>query len=254
MALASSRVTRLAARAVYEAGTIAGRWPSVAIPVARFASHGERLDARTDLVVEGFPRSSNSLTVALLASAHPSGIRIAHHVHAPGHVIEAVRRRLPTLVLVREPGEAVVELVLLKPQLTVRQVLRGWVRFHAPLEPYRRDFLVASASEVPEGLGDVIRRMNERFGTSFSPPDVSGALVASAEAGMTEYWEGRSGPGLPLVGRTSEPNADRERDREGLQRAYAAPGLASLRERAQRLHQTFTSEPPHLGRSTGGRS
>jgi len=243
-------IRRLAARAVYETGTIAGRWPSVAIPVARFASHGEPLDAGTDLVVEGFPRSSNSLTVALLASVQPSGIRIAHHVHVPGHVIEAVRRRLPTLVMIRDPREAVVELVFVKPELSVRQVLRGWVRFHAPLEPYRRGFVVASAAEVPEGLGDVIRRMNERFGTSFSAPDVSGDLVASADAAITEYWQGRSGSGLPLVGRTPERDADRDGDRERLQRAYAAPGLAFMRDRAHRLHQTFTSAPPEpLSRS-----
>ncbi|HEX9123963.1 MAG TPA: hypothetical protein VF984_11525 [Actinomycetota bacterium] len=248
-----SRVRRLAARGIYEAGTIAGRWPSVALPVARWRGHGEPLDARTDLVVEGFPRSSNSLTVALLAAAQPGEIRIAHHVHAPAHVIEAVHRRLPTLVLVREPSEAVVELVLLKPALSVRQVLRGWVRFHAPLVPRRRGFVVASSSEVPEGLDDVVRRLNERFGTSFFPPDVSGNLVASAEAAMTEYWEGRSGPGLPLVGRTSERETDRERDRERLQRACAAQALASLREGAERLHRSFTSGPPHLGGSAGGR-
>jgi hypothetical protein len=244
---------RLAARAVFEAGTIAGGWPAIALPVARWRGHGVPLDDRTELVVEGFPRSSNSLAVALIGGARPGRIRIAHHVHAPAHVLEAVRRRLPTLVMLREPSEAAVELALLKPALSVGQALRGWVRFYRPLMPHRRAFVVARSSEVPDRIGEVVERLNARFGTSFSPPDLSVEALAEADTVVTGYWEGRSGPGLPLVGRTSEREADRDAERERLRRAVASPGLRSLRERAERLHRALTNVPPDQGGSAEGR-
>jgi hypothetical protein len=244
-------VRRFAARAVYETGTIAGEWPPVALRVARLRGHGEPLDERTELVVEGYPRSSSSLTVALVAAAQPGGIRIAHHVHAPAHVIEAVRRRLPTLVLIREPSEAVVEFVLTKPALSVAQALRGWLRFYGPLLRYRRGFVTARSEEIPDGLPAVIERLNARFGTSFRAPGAESA--GQAEAAMAAYWEGRSGPGLPLVGRSAAPDEEPADRRERLRRAYGAPGLGTLRRRAERLHRTFTNPPSDQGGSAGGR-
>ncbi|MFB3739559.1 MAG: hypothetical protein ACE14W_11430 [Candidatus Velamenicoccus archaeovorus] len=251
-AIAAAR--RVAAGAVYEAGTIAGRWPRVALPAARLLGHGEPLDGRTQLVVEGYPRSSNTLAVALIAAAQPGGVRIAHHIHAPAHVLEAVRRGLPVLVLIRAPAEAAVELVLTKPALSLRQALRGWLRFYGPLLPHRSSFVVARSDEIPDALPDVVERLNARFGLSLRPPGADEARAA--EAAMGAYWEGRSGPGLPLVGRTRAPDdtaGDAAQDRRGrLRRGYAAPSLRALRERAERLHRTFTDTPADLGGSAQG--
>ena len=257
-----SSAGRLAARSIYEAGTLVGRWPSVALPVARWRGHGEPLDTHTELVVEGFPRSSNSLTVALIRAAQPEGIRIAHHVHAPSHVLESVRRRLPTLVMIREPEDAVVELALLKPAITVAQALRGWVRFYGPLEGHRREFVVARAEEIPLHVGRVVDRLNERFGTDLLPPDVGPEDLARAEADTERYWTGRSGPGLPLIGRTEArdvgavggagqagegADAADQAERRALHRAYAERRLTRLRSRAERLHETLTGGLPDLG-------
>ncbi|MEW6059376.1 MAG: hypothetical protein AB1551_04425, partial [Actinomycetota bacterium] len=107
------RLRDLAARGVYEAATIVGRYPSPTLAVARWQGHGEPLGPSTDLVIEGYPRSANTLAVSAISAAQPGPIRIAHHLHAPGHVIAAIRRGVPVLVLVREPEEAVIGLTLL---------------------------------------------------------------------------------------------------------------------------------------------
>lgn len=57
-------------------------------------------------------------------------------------------------------------------------LLRGYLRFYEPLRPYRGGFVVADFPEVVEGgLGSVIRRLNERFGTSFSEFEATEANV-----------------------------------------------------------------------------
>lgn len=235
---------RTLARAVYEAGTLVGRSPAIALAVARWRGHGVPVGEDTDIAIEGYPRSANSFAVAAFTVAQSESVRIAHHTHTPANVIAAVRRGIPALVLIREPEDAVVEFVLLKPALTVGQALRGWVRFYQPLLPFRDRFVAARTDEVLSDLAAVIGRANERFGTSFAafePTEESLAAVREAAGG---YWEGRTGRGLPLVGRTQGTEEGRDAERERLHAAFRAPDLERGRRRAARLHETFTSGLP----------
>jgi hypothetical protein len=233
-----SPARRLAARAVYEAGTWIGRYPSVVLPITRWRGHGEPLDRSTALVIEGYPRSGNSLAVAAFARAQPTPTTIAHHVHAPAHVIAAARRGLPALLLIRPPEDAVVELVLIKPDLAVGQALRGWIRFYAPLDPLRSRFVVATADEVAADPGTAVRRLNDRFGTSFAIPENSDAAREAALEDVRVSWGRRAGPGLPLIGRTEvDENAG---DRDRLRRAFHAARLSPSRRHAEDLYRSLT--------------
>jgi len=222
-------MTSLAARSLVLAG-------------ARLVGHGVVAGPGTELVVEGFPRSGNSLAVAAIAAAQPRPLRIAHHTHAPANVLRALRLGLPTLVVVRDPDEAAVELVLAKPFLSLREALRGYARFHEPLLARREGFVVATSPEVHTDLAGVVRRINERFGTRFAEPGED-ALRAAGD-GIAAYWAGRRGPGLPGVGRTAPPG-DEERvgggdDRAPLLAELSSPGLAPLRARARRCFLALT--------------
>lgn len=234
---------RALARAVYETGTLVAPYPHLALPIARWRGHGEVVGPESDILIEGYPRSGNTFAVAALSHVRP-GVRIAHHLHAPGHVIAAIRLGVPALVLIRDPEQAVAELVLLKPALTVAQALRGYVRFYAPLLPHRAGFVVARTSEVTADFGAVTRRVNERFGTAFPPFEPTEENVAAAHRRIGEYWASRPGPGLPLVGRTAGAEEDRDADRERLRRAFRSTGLSKLRTRALGLHETFTRGAP----------
>ena len=230
----------LAARAVYEVGTLVGPYPRLALPVARLRHHGEPVSPATDVVIEGFPRSANSLMVSAFVAAQPRPMGVAHHVHAPANAIEGVRRGLPTLVLIREPEDAVVELVLLKPALTVAQALRGWLRFYGPLRPHRRRFVVATTAEVTQDPAIAIRRLNERFATPFALP------TSETAEGIRGYWQGRTGPGLPLIGRTTGTEADRDEDRERLRGRYRSSRLETPRRRAERLYRWYAGGSSEL--------
>ena len=116
---------RKAGQALYELMTVVGRYPALALPAARNRRHGTLLQDDTEILIEGYPRSGNSFAVAALARAQARPVRIAHHAHVPGHVIAAARAGVPALVVIREPAEAVVEFVLVKPVVTVAQALRG---------------------------------------------------------------------------------------------------------------------------------
>ena len=219
----------IATRGMYEVMTAGARYPWVALPVARWRGHGVPLSEDTDIVIEGFPRSGNTFAVAAFAVAQRGPVRIAHHVHAPGHVIEAVRQRLPVLVLIRRPEDAVREFVRIRPALTAAQAARGYVRFYRPLVPHRHRFVVGSFEEVTTDFGAVIRRINERFGSSFAEFEHTADNEAKVRQAADRHWQERTGPGLPRLGRASPivdaTEGDERTPRTRLGRPGARPRL-----------------------------
>jgi hypothetical protein len=245
----ASAPRRALARAAYEAKLAVSPHPALAMPAARLRGHGVLVSSPgVEVLIEGYPRSANSFTVAAFARAQgwpgSGGGRIAHHTHAPAHVMEAIRRKIPAMVLIRDPAEGVLEFVLVKPDLTVRQALRGYLRFYEPLVPVATGFLTARFEDVTTDLGSVIERLNARFGTSFVPFVHSEEEERTVFEEMDGYWRGRLGSGPDLERFVGRPSQVREAWKERLRRAYEAPDLAGLRDRAGGLHESFPAVPP----------
>jgi hypothetical protein len=240
-AAAPRRVLR---RAAYELKLAASPHPSLAMPAARLRGHGVLVGSPgVEVLIEGYPRSANSFTVAAFARAQgwpgSGGGRIAHHTHAPAHVLAAIRRGIPAIVLLRDPSQAVPEFVLVKPELSIRQALRGYLRFYEPLLPHAGGFLTARFEEVTTDLGAVIGRLNDRFGTSFVPFEHTEDRAADVFEEIDGYWRGRVGGGPQLERFVGRPSATRDAWTARLRAGYQAEGLAALRERARRLFETF---------------
>jgi hypothetical protein len=235
---------KLLAGARWELRTRLGRYPAVALPLLR-ARRGDGFLApirdETEVVIDGFPRSGNTFAVAAFHFAQlPRDVKIAHHVHLPAQLLSAVRLGLPAAVLVREPEDCVLSLVVREPALGVGGALRGWVRFHEPLVSVRDRIVVATFEEATTDVAGIVRRLNERFGTRFRPfdatPDNLAAVAALIERGDRNTFgtdEGvRRGGGLPGEGR--------EELKEELRAAYRAPELERSRSRAGDLFRELT--------------
>ena len=124
----------------------------------------------TQLVIEGFPRSGNSFARRAFVVAQNGSFdttRIAHHLHVPAQVVQAARWQIPTLVLIRRPRDAVLSFALWDP-ISVDQALRYYLSFYETVEKYRDAYVLGLFEEVTEDFGQVIKRMNDKFGTTFS--------------------------------------------------------------------------------------
>jgi hypothetical protein len=236
----TSSLRRSVERASYEAKTLVARSPLLALPIARRRGHGVVVDGATDITIEGYPRSANNFAVAAFVMAQPGPVRVAHHVHAPAHVIAAIDLQIPTLVLVRDPEDAVLEFVIRRPALSILQALRGYLRFYRPLLAHRDAFVVGSFREVTNDFGAVTRRVNERFRANFSEFDHTPENVrACFEEIERHYRTVTSEPDLErIVGR---PSALRDAMKDELRPAYHHAALREVREAAQRLFETFAS-------------
>ena len=223
-------------RARREARTFLGRWPAAA---RRFRT-GEFPTGATDICIEGFLRSGNTFTVIAFQRAQPRVVSIAHHVHAAGAVLAAVRMGTPTLVVIRPPEESVLSYVIRWPSLTIGQALRGYVRFYAPLVPYADRVVVARFDEVTTDLGAVISRVNERFGTEFTPyePTDENERAVRAELDRWDADTNRREGGPAELGR-GRPTAEKEAGKAALRDTYRSPRHARARSRAEALYRAL---------------
>ncbi len=228
---------QVAAGALYRGLTIAARYPALAVSLARLRRYGEPLDNRTELVIEGFPRSGNSFAVAAFRRAQGRPVRVAHHLHAPGHAIAAIRKNVPTLVVVRDPDDAVPEFAASKPNIPVGEILRGYVRFYESLVPYGTRFVVGAFEEVLSDFPSVIRRINRRFSTSFQEFQATEEALRAAHADVERDYQRRQGSAPAILGTTRGTSGDQSAGLGArLRSEYARSGLGSLRSKAKRLY------------------
>src|SRR6185295_14577267 len=144
-----------ARRAAFEAKSVVARYPSIALPIAK-RRHGEPVTDATEIVIEGFPRSGTSFAVAAFRRAQGRDVAIACHVHAPAQIVAGAKRKIPTVLIVREPEATCVSFAIRNPHLSMAQTIRGYLRFHEPLVSVRGEIVVATFAEVTKDLGSVI--------------------------------------------------------------------------------------------------
>ena len=240
----STRLARvLIHRARREARPFVGRWPRVA---RRFRT-GEFPTRATEVSIEGFLRSGNTFTVIAFQHAQPSQVSIAHHVHAAGAVIAAARMGTPTIVLIRPPEESVLSYVTRWPELTIGHALRGYIRFYAPLVPYRDDFVIGRFDEVTTDLGMVIRRVNKRFGTSFASFEPTEENLRAVQDELDRWDANTYQHGGQLELGRGRPTEEKEAAKATLRARYRGRPLARLRARAEGLYRTMTAASGDAG-------
>jgi len=234
-----SLIGREATRVSYEVKSLVAMYPWPALVAARWRGRGAVLTKETDLLIEGYPRSGNNFAVEAFQRSQPQALRVAHHVHAPAHVLAAIRSSIPAIVLIREPQDAILSFVIRNPYISIRQAIRGYVRFYEPLLPYRDGFVVGPFPEVTSDFGRVIRRANNRFGTSFHEFEHTEENVRACFEAIDRHYRVNVGTGPEVERMVARPSEARERLKDMLRTDYRNTRLQGLREKAQAMYELF---------------
>ena len=141
--------------------------PRLFLPLVRLLAPGKYdLPGRyTELVISGYPRSANSFATMAVSKAQQRPIEIASHLHAAAEVIKAVRLRLPTVVLIRRPEDAIRSLKAAQPWVDENRELKRWIRYYGRIEPLHPHFVISGFERTIGDFGSVIDEVNARFGT-----------------------------------------------------------------------------------------
>jgi hypothetical protein len=199
-----------------------------------------RITSRTEVVVEGFPRSGNTFAAWALRLSQPRDVVIASHVHVPAQVKLAVRRHLPVLVVVRPPIDAVSSLIVAAPHVRAAAGLREYAHHHRELYPIRDALLVATFDEVTTDFGQVTRRLNQRFGTTFEPFLSTPEREAAVFAAIEQHHAGPGGGSAPHI--IPRPTPERSEDLLRARADLESPRLAGWLARANAAFEAITAD------------
>lgn len=225
-----------------------GARPGLFFPLFRRRSAYDALlvDEETEVCIEGYPRSANSFAVGAFEHAQQRPVQVAHHTHVPANPMRACEQGIPTLVLIRDPYDAIVSQVALTKQTQVEErcveapvqwisfetLLSAWLVFYQSLQPYRSRMVVASLDAVVEDMGRVIDRVNARFGTNFDRFDHTSDAVTEVHADR---------------GYHAGPSEDRDRLKADTRTDFddqlqTDASLQKMLEKAEALFETFQGD------------
>ncbi|MHA6332257.1 hypothetical protein ACXYL9_01120 [Qipengyuania sp. CAU 1752] len=123
----------------------------------------------TQIVIEGFPRSANTFAVVAFSQAQGGRqVRIAHHLHAEAQILAGVKRKLPVIVLIRRPEDAIRSLKIAFPDQDENRMLRLYLRFYRAIERVREQVVIAEFTRTTKDFSAILRQVNEQFGTDFA--------------------------------------------------------------------------------------
>lgn len=142
---------------------------------------------QTDICIEGFPRSANSYALSAFQRSQFRTVQlsIATHTHSPAQIIQAVRWRIPTMVCVRNPRDAVCGLLAFEREIAVRngltyqvptssdvrRVACRWAFFHRQILPFAKGYFVAPFEQIISDFETVSQQFLDRFQLDLEPFD-----------------------------------------------------------------------------------
>lgn len=140
------------------------------------------VESDTDITIEGYPRSGNSFARSAFQLSAGDQHKIATHVHSYAQVIRSAQLGVPTMVLLRAPKDACLSYVALSYQISDVDIqaevierakndlinnLRSYKTFYENVLRVGDGVIIADFNLVTTDYGEVIRRLNRRYGTNF---------------------------------------------------------------------------------------
>ncbi|PAP75951.1 hypothetical protein BSZ37_05605 [Rubrivirga marina] len=203
---------------------------------------------RTRIVIEGYPRCGNTFATVAFQLAQGTPVEAAHHLHAEAQIVGAAAAGIPTILLIRDPEEAVVSNAR-SFGYPLKTALRDYVLFYRRVLPYREHVVVADFQDVTSDFGAVVGAVNARFGTDFAPFDHTDAEVQRCFAVIDEFYRRTA----PEPGRTvARPSGQRQVGKDVLRTAFNLPSHRALRDEAYRLYHALVQAPASLSVASRG--
>jgi len=131
---------------------------------------GWTANSKTDYVVEGFPRSSNSYFVRSLthqlSKKNIDNVSIAHHTHDIYNLELGMALNIPCIALIREPKEAILSTyIYYDKKKPIKQLINDYRKFYIFVSENNTKLLVIDFKAVTNDISQVFDEINKRFYT-----------------------------------------------------------------------------------------
>jgi hypothetical protein len=192
----------------------------------------------TAIVIEGYLRSGNTFSVAAFAVANGTDLHVGRHLHGAPHVLRAARLGLPTIVLIRQPRDAVLSYLIRRDTLSPDDAVLEYIDFYRTALRVRGAFVVGFFDEVVTDFGAVLERVNARFGTSFVRYEPTPAN-AEAAFSIVEEMNRKECDGELRETHVGRPSPERAARKAQLEMLLDAPRTTALLRAAENCYQQY---------------
>ena len=107
--------------------------------------------SKTNLHATGFPRSGNTYCMNIIQNTFPE-LKISTHIHTIASLKLAIKYKVPTIILLREPKQACISLSLLYKNIskekTSSQILLDYIQYHKFILRNIKNFKILLFEEI----------------------------------------------------------------------------------------------------------
>lgn len=227
--------------------------PPLYLAVTRLANRFGIVCRETDVVIEGYPRCANSFAEAAFRVAQEKRLRIGHHSHAPAQVLAAVRWRIPTVIVFRNPDDAVVSRMMRSDWVRPMEAFEEYIWFYENIREVLDACVLSSFDLTTRQFGFVMRLVNAKYGTGFVEFDHDDPRqVQQAFRLVDDLARRRVGRGTPYSPAHDDAHhCARERRKAELRESLAARSLRPLRNRARDVYRALLARTVQPAETTG---
>ena len=145
--------------------TLLGNYPKLFFSIYGLKKKNRDLFIKkeTELIISAYPRTANTFFIVALEHIQKKPISIAHHLHVPALPIRGVQKKIPVVVIVRKPEEAIASLVIRETHIQIKQAIKAYIDFHEPLLRCKNEILITDFYRVIEDFPSVISDINSKF-------------------------------------------------------------------------------------------
>lgn len=192
---------------------------------------GEYCGSDTDLCIEGFESSANTFVHSALRVLDED-LSMAHHKHVVANLKRALHYDVPTLIMYRDPADAIPSLVS-RFRPGIKEAPLRYVHFYRFVVRHADRFLLVSFEEATSDIGAVVNRISETWGFQFPSFD-SAEIEWKAKRRIEEWTEKYGHPD-----RISLPREERDRMKKDIQsRLPETNGFVEAKKMYARLQDT----------------
>lgn len=180
----------------------------VAIKFTDDKYHRLLVNNKTDICIEGFPRCANSFAFNIFNQWNP-GNQVGRHLHLPEQVRRSVKYQTPTIILIRNPGDAIASLSIGLPLVSLSELCKSYIQFYRVVIENIDKLVVSDFDDTTANFDLALRELNRRFDTSFIHKKIKDDTTESILENLRQHsvktgWEKMTS--APVPGRETDKN------------------------------------------------
>jgi len=146
-----------------------GLYPALYYPIysRKYPANTFAVTKNTEICIEGFPRCANTYSACAFKLVNRD-VKLGHHHHVPAQIFKSVSMGIPTVVVIRNPEDAVASLLVLKNSIKADIYVKAYIKFYNSIMSLLDKVIVADFSQTTGNFNQIIEAVNKKFNTNFN--------------------------------------------------------------------------------------